>query len=122
MDENGHGHFVASHGDRLPTLRWVSEPCTMGHGPDCNSEGHYECRLCGVEVTPGKRPQKSFWLQTHRSYRLTVHDVRQVVTYEFDSDDWGRLNEAVRKTVAKVLAGREVEIEMTAGQEFMRSL
>src|SRR5687768_8411289 len=48
IDENGHGHFVDKNepkGDRLPTLRWVPEACSMGHGDDCDSEGHYVCLI-----------------------------------------------------------------------------
>lgn len=47
IDASGHGHFFATtSADQYPTLTWVSVPCQMGHGDDCDGDGHWECRLC----------------------------------------------------------------------------
>lgn len=54
IDAAGHGHFAGE--DDYPTLRWVALPCTMGHGEDCDGEGHYECPLCSQKIMPGLRP------------------------------------------------------------------
>ena len=55
---DAHGHEHRWNGHDLPSLRWVADETYWCF--DCNDEhdddGHYECRECGEEITPGMRP------------------------------------------------------------------
>lgn len=98
VDENGHGHFVKDR--ELPTLKWVSEPCTMGHGDDCDAEGHYECRTCEALVVPGTRTPKPFWVAGLTTYTLTT----DTASYVFGPRQWDALVEAMHATIAETLS------------------
>jgi hypothetical protein len=111
VDSNGHGHFYQSRKDPFPTLRWVSEPCTMGHGEDCDAEGHYECTLCGEEIRPGERLAQPVWIDGPDTYRLTVvTDDGQRVTYEFGESHWATLCAVWVAAAQETLDGFVVEV------------
>ena len=110
VDRNGHGHFFQDGQERYPTLTWVSEPCTMGHGDDCDAEGHYECGLCQEEVRPGTRPAQAFWVDGPNTYRLTVAVGGQLVTYAFGEDQWTQLQTKLVDTVHSSLGDFVVEV------------
>jgi hypothetical protein len=99
VDENGHGHFVDKNGE-LPTLRWVAQPCSMGHGDDCDSEGYFECLLCGEVISPGTRTPKPFYVAGMTTYTLTT----ETSTYEFGPTQWDALQAAIGATIESTLA------------------
>lgn len=106
VDQQGHGHFVVDTKDRdgrLPTLTWVSEPCTYGHD-DCDAEGHYECATCGEEVQPGTRDARPFLVRGARTYTLTTLDDGRRTTYRFGQDGWDALQDAIAEAVRASLA------------------
>lgn len=82
VDLAGHGHFYSASGERYPTLRWVSEPCTMGHGDDCDGEGHHECRACGEHIVPGSRMGTPQEIETGRTYTLTGPEGSRRLTHD----------------------------------------
>lgn len=77
VDPAGHFHAVA--GDLTappwPTLRWVPEPCTLGHD-ECDAEGHHECKVCGDLIEPGTRAPRPLTIQTSPWWEVTVEDPR----------------------------------------------
>lgn len=111
VDSNGHGHFWDG---GFPTLTWIAEPCTMGHGDDCTAEGHYECTICGETIRPGTRPAEPVWVPGVSRYTMTVHDAGRTDRYVFGGDEMERLNEAVREVVRTVLVDRLVETTIVA--------
>lgn len=113
VDCNGHGHFVSlDKDDRLPTLVWISEPCTMGHD-DCDAEGHYECRTCGEEIRPGTRPAAPLRIEGPTVYTLTVHQPGLRTTYRFGQQEWDALQDAIASDVRSTLADFLVEMQQT---------
>lgn len=106
VDSNGHGHFYSAttRANRYPTLTWIAEPCSMGHGDDCDSEGHYECAVCGETVVPGTRPARDAWVPGHLSYHLTVPDGRGSREYALGQKEWDELQAAIREMIAERLA------------------
>lgn len=114
IDANGHAHLVVR-GD-LPTLEWVPEPCTMGHGPDCTTEGYYVCRVCRVRQQPGTRPAQPSYEPGPTIYRLTIpasDGTSGVETvYEFGDDEWDQLRARFETAAAEVLGDRIVERTM----------
>lgn len=53
-DSNGHEHRYED-GD-YPTLRWAEdEPYWCEQHQEEHEQGHWECRVCGEEVSPGMR-------------------------------------------------------------------
>ncbi len=83
IDDAGHGHF---YGKGYPTLFWVSQPCSMGHGSDCTSEGYWECPHCHEEITPGTLPPLDVeYIAGPRSARVEYANGREQRTYVVDS-------------------------------------
>lgn len=105
VDSEGHGHFWKNKG--YPTLRWISEPCTMGHD-DCDAEGHYECAVCGEEIQPGSRTAQPIWIPGFVTYTLTTNDNVMERTWRFGEDQWTALNDAVRQAIDETLAAADL--------------
>jgi hypothetical protein len=115
VDSNGHGHFYQDRDEPYPTLRWVSEPCMMGHGDGCEGEGHYECKLCGEEIQPATQMAQPVWIDGPDAYRLTVVDAGgQRITYAFGEVQWKQLHAALLDAVQGTLDGFVVEISSSA--------
>lgn len=111
MDSHGHGHFYQDRDQPYPTLRWVSEPCTMGHGDRCEAEGHYECPLCGEEIRPGERLAQPTWVDGPDTYRLTINTSDgHRVTYEFGETHYEQLSAAWVSDAQRILNGFVVEV------------
>lgn len=109
VDAAGHGHFYDSTAKGYPTLRWVSQPCTMGHGDDCEAEGYYECSTCAEQVAPGTRWGGQTYIPGLVTYRLTVHGDGIKSTYVFGRQQWEAVDAAVRDAVQDVLAAHLAE-------------
>lgn len=88
LDSNGHGHIAQPIPGSVdyPTLEWISEPCSMGHGEDCDSEGAWHCLICGEVVQPGRRPASPIFEKAPGRYELKVVDAqeRSIVTCIYD--------------------------------------
>lgn len=107
-DAAGHGHY---YDDGFPTLTWVSEPCTMGHGEDCDSEGHWECPLCREWVNPGTRMSKPVFISGPTSYVLTVTRGDMVVRYShFGPEQMEAIGAALADAIQGVLADYQTEV------------
>lgn len=104
VDHEGHGHFYGDFksGDRYPTLKWVSRPCTMGHGDDCDSEGYWECRQCGEVIQPGTRPYSGpTFVDGPTTVEVTIHSdhttERWVGDKSWFEDAWDDAMDALRE-------------------------
>lgn len=102
IDANGHGHFHYREDDRYPTLEWVPEPCTMGHGDDCTSEGAYRCRQCGERVEPGRK-WEIHQIPTMARYTLTVDYGNATETYVLTADDMNQLDVSLKRLIRSTL-------------------
>lgn len=104
VDGEGHGHFVGkAKSETLPTLEWVSFPCSMGHGDDCTSEGEWRCRLCGEVIDPGTRPARPVTITGPREYTLTLEDGVVTSTYLFGESEWEKATDTVRTALTEQL-------------------
>jgi hypothetical protein len=103
VDSRGHGHFYGI-AVRYPTLTWIAEPCSMGHGEDCDSEGHYECATCGETVVPGTRAARDAWMDGPVSYHLVVQDGAGSLEYSFGKNEWDELQTAMLELTTERLA------------------
>lgn len=97
VDSNGHGHFAMEIPGTCtyPTMFWDVEPCTMGHGDDCTSEGSWRCLQCNEIMMPSKRPAQPIYeeVQTRYTLRLiSAHGSGVVIeTYDLHSREMGEL-------------------------------
>lgn len=111
VDAEGHGHFwqrgASKRDDHYPTLRWIVEPCTMGHD-DCDGEGHYECVICGEEIRPGTRPADPIRIDGLRSITLTVTEPGRIRVYALTDDLWATLDAGVREAVDALLPDENI--------------
>jgi hypothetical protein len=123
VDASGHGHFVEKgkpKGDRLPTLKWVPEGCSMGHGEDCDAEGHYECLLCAETIAPAT---KTTYGPTHvpgpTTITMTMESEgkgrRMTTVWEFGPGDVERVRTAVAATLLETLDDRVIDQTVTFG-------
>lgn len=79
-DSHDHDHSWQEGPDHYPTLEWIVDDtwwCT-----DCeddHQDGHWACRLCGEEVTPGQRPPPTWrqYLPGQKSYYLNDEPISE---------------------------------------------
>lgn len=115
VDAQGHGHFYKDKDGAYPTLTWVSVPCTMGHGDDCDAEGWYECRLCAERIQPGTKAQPPAWVSGVITYRLRVADGGRWTSYVFGGQQWDAVQVAVRQAVSATLGDFVDEVSYGGG-------
>lgn len=108
VDSAGHGHFVD--GPNIPTARWHSLPCSMGHGDDCTAEGFWECRSCGETIVPGTVMPDPVVIHgpTRFTVVLVTEDRNLLVeeTYVCEAERFYKMMTAVKETMRSELKDR----------------
>lgn len=96
VDAAGHGHFFDS---GYPTLRWVPQPCTMGHD-ECEAEGYYECPLCEEQIAPKTRMGSRKSIPGQRTYTLLIQRPDSRREYVFGDGQWAEAVAALESSLA----------------------
>lgn len=124
VDAGGHGHFwkgaktgkgeVSGGPENYPTLEWVAEPCGMGHGDGCTSEGFWRCRVetCHERVAPARRFVDGFWTSRSTAYRLTVDEGRRLSVYSFGETEWRKLRAKLAETIEAEMEPHRTLVEL----------
>lgn len=114
LDADHHAHFMMA-GD-YPTLELLYRGCDYPEHAedDCPGASYYVCRLCRVEITPGRRPARSVAGETTVTCRLTIWEDRLKTVWTFNGRELPALEEVIRDAVKKHLTDAGVPMD----QEF----